>query len=80
MVSYEKIIETSRLKIRDLKAFLAATDYLPIRESEGGEPCPVEKKEARAEARTSINELEATIADAQVKLETARQAANPVRE
>lgn len=80
MVPYEEIIEINRLRIRDLKLFLAETDYLVIRESEGGDPCPVEKKEARANAREQINVLEEEIVAAQINLKAAIEAANPVRE
>lgn len=49
--------------ITGAKNYLASTDYLSIREYEGGEPMPIEIKTKRAEARTTINTAQAVIAE-----------------
>ena len=43
------------------KNYLRDTDYLTIREYEGGEPMPAEIKTRRAEERAKINQSQAII-------------------
>lgn len=63
MKQQEKSEQLNRLHEEILKAenFLNSTDYMTIREMEGGEPMPKEVKQKRAEARARINECQAQI-------------------
>lgn len=45
------------------KEYLNSTDYIAIREYEGGETMPLDIKNARALSRASINTLENQIAE-----------------
>lgn len=45
-------------QIAEAKAYLASTDYMAIREFEGGEPMPLDVKAERAAKRLLINSLE----------------------
>ena len=45
-------------QIAEAKAYLASTDYMAIREFEGGEPMPIDVKAERAAKRLLINSLE----------------------
>jgi len=58
-------------RIVDLQTFLKRTDYKVIRESEGGAPCDLETKQARADARIEINRLQEEILDLDVQLQEA---------
>ena len=66
MKQQEKSEQLNRLHEEILKAesFLNSTDYMTIREMEGGEPMPEEVKQKRAEARVIINECQAQILEA----------------
>jgi hypothetical protein len=66
MKQQEKSEQLNRLHEEILKAesFLNSTDYMTIREMEGGEPMPEEVKQKRAEARAIINECQAQILEA----------------
>ena len=63
MTQQEKSERLNRLHEEILKAenFLNSTDYMTIREMEGGEPMPEEVKQKRAEARVKINDCQARI-------------------
>ena len=49
--------------ITNAENFLHDTDYMSIREYEGGAPMPEEIKTQRAEARVTINTAQAIIAE-----------------
>lgn len=46
-------------QIEEAKKYLAETDYMLLRELDGGEPMPIEVKNERASKRVLINSLEA---------------------
>jgi hypothetical protein len=48
------------------KEYLNSTDYIAIREYEGGETMPLDIKNARALSRASINTLENQIAEIEI--------------
>ena len=54
--------------ITGAKNYLHDTDYLGHREYEGGEPMPAEIETKRAEARVTINEARAVIAELEEQL------------
>ena len=62
---YEVVIEDitatteAHSQLAEAKAYLASTDYMAIREFEGGEPMPEAVKLERAAKRLLINSLEA---------------------
>ena len=58
----DNLLNTYYSEILNLKTFLLSTDYQSIREFEGGAPMADEIREARANARTRVNELEELIA------------------
>ena len=58
----DNLLNTYYSEILNLKTFLLSTDYQSIREFEGGAPMSDEIREARANARTRVNELEELIA------------------
>lgn len=63
-------------EINDKKIFLKRTDYLAIREMEGGEPMQADIKQQRAQARADINTLEAEIIKLNAQLAEEEAAAN----
>lgn len=63
------MISTYYAQITELKNYLIDTDYKLLRELDGGEPMDSETKLKRKEARSKINELEALIAEEQLKIE-----------
>ena len=58
----DNLLNTYYSEILNLKTFLLSTDYQSIREFEGGAPMSDKIREARANARTRVNELEELIA------------------
>jgi hypothetical protein len=58
----ESAINHRYAEIADLKSYLTDTDYMLMRQLDGGEPMPEEVKTRRAEARARINVCEAEIA------------------
>ena len=58
----EGAINRNYAEIADLKSYLTDTDYMLMRQLDGGDPMPEEVKTRRAEARARINVCEAEIA------------------
>lgn len=62
-MTLQEQINIEHAVITAAKNYLHDTDYMAIREYEGGEPMPAEVKARRSQERAKINQSEAIIAD-----------------
>lgn len=73
MRNYENEINTLYGQIAVAKNYLNDTDYMMLREAEGGAPAPEEVKGNRVAAREKVNQCEEEIKQLEVEKEKAEK-------